>query len=111
MEFLEPAERRMLELSLSGRLTRAEAAALMGCDRGTVTRRVRSLMRRLHEPIVVALAEEGALLPELHREVGLAFFLRRESIAVIARRYGVSRYGVKRMIDTVRGWFAARKSC
>ena len=78
MEFLAPGDRKFLELCLSGKLTRREVGMLVGIDCGSVTRRVRRLMKRLNNRLVVGLVEEGQLLPELYREVGLAFFLRRE---------------------------------
>src|SRR3954463_7154225 len=75
MKFLEPADQKLLEITLGGKLSRREAAMIMGLDAGTVTRRVNTLLRRLHSRMVVALVEDGDLLPELHRDVGLAFFL------------------------------------
>ena len=109
MLFLDPLDRRLIELILSGRVTRREAGARVGRATGTMTRRIRALLRRLNDPLVVALAEDGALLPEYHQAVGLAFFLRREPMERIAREFGLTRYGVKRMIDQVRGWHAARR--
>jgi hypothetical protein len=70
---------------------------------------VHGLLKRLHDPLVVALVEEGQFLPELHREVGLAFFLRNRTQSQIEREFGVSRYAVKRMLEYVKGWHEAKK--
>src|SRR4051812_30814991 len=85
MKFLEPADRKLLEMTLGGKVSRREAAMMLGLDAGTGTRRVHSLLRRLHSRVVVALVDDGDLLPELPRDVGLAFFLHRRSIRWIAR--------------------------
>ena len=107
--FLDPADRKLLQLTLRGTLTRREVGLLLGLPCGTVTRRLHALLQRLHDPLVVALVEEGQFLPELHREVGLAFFLRNLSQAQIEREFGLSRYAVKRMLEYVRGWQGAGK--
>jgi hypothetical protein len=104
LRFLEPADRKLLEMTLGGKVSRREAAMIMGVDAGTVTRRVNSLLRRLNSRVVAALAEDGDLLPELHRDVGLAFFLHRRSVRWIARQGGLSVYAVRGMITYVRTW-------
>jgi len=108
MKFLEPADRKLLEITLRGKLSRREAGMIMGLDAGTVTRRIHTLMRRLNSRVVAALVEDGELLPELHREVGLAFFLHRRSIRRIARNGGLSEYAVRGMITYVRAWHERR---
>jgi hypothetical protein len=108
MKFLEPADRKLLEITLAGKLTRREAGMMLGLDPGTVTRRIHTLLRRLNSRVVAALAEDGDLLPELHREVGLAFFLHRRSIRWIARQAGLSEYAVRGMLTYVRGWHVRR---
>jgi DNA-directed RNA polymerase specialized sigma24 family protein len=108
MQFLEPADRKLLEITLSGKLTRREAGMIMGLDAGTVTRRIHTLLKRLNTRMVAALVEDGELLPEYHREVGLAFFLHRRSIRAISRHFGLSEYAVRRMIEYVRGWHVRR---
>src|SRR6478735_5754574 len=102
MKFLEPVDRKLLEITLRGKLSRREAGMIMGLDAGTVTRRIHTLMRRLNSRVVAALVDDGDLLPELHRDVGLAFFLHRRSIRWIARQGGLSEYAVRGMITYVR---------
>ena len=109
MQFLEPADRKLLEITLSGKLTRREAGMIMGLDAGTVTRRINTLLKRLNTRMVAALVEDGELLPELHREVGLAFFLHRRSHRWISRHFGLSEYIVRLMIEYVRGWLEGRR--
>jgi DNA-directed RNA polymerase specialized sigma subunit len=108
--FLDPVDRKLLELTVRGTLTRREAGMLVGLSSGTVTRRVRRLLDRLHHPIVAALVDYGQLLPELHREVGLAHFLRNRSFTEIEGEYGLSRYAVTRMVQYIQGWHEASRS-
>ena len=107
--FLDLADQKLLQLTLKGTLTKRDVGMLMGIAPGTVSRRIRRLMVRLHDPMVAALVESGELLPELHREVGLAFFLRRWTIARIARDYEISRHEVGLMLQYIRGWNGAMR--
>jgi DNA-directed RNA polymerase specialized sigma24 family protein len=104
ISFLPDADQRLLKLSLRGAVTRREAAALLGMSPGTVSRRLKRLMDRLNDPLVVALVDQGQLLPEGYREVGLGYFLRRMSEEEIARATGLSMWEVRRALSYVRGW-------
>jgi DNA-directed RNA polymerase specialized sigma24 family protein len=105
--FLDPADRKFLQLTLRGTLSRREVGLLLGLTCGTVTRRLHGLLNRLNDPLVVALVERGEFLPELHREVGLAYFLRGMSITQIEVAFQLSRYAVRRRLEYVRGWHKA----
>jgi hypothetical protein len=109
LRFLDEPDRKLLEFTLVGRLSRREAAMLLGMSCGNVSRRIRRLMQVLHEPLVVALIDDGQFMPEMHREVGLAYFLRRWPIPLIAREMEMTRYHVKRVLAYVRGWYEARR--
>ena len=108
--FLDPADRKFLQLTLRGTLSRREVGLLLGLTCGTVTRRLHGLLNRLNDPLVVALVERGEFLPELHREVGLAYFLRGMSITQIEVAFQLSRYAVRRRLEYVRGWHAGPKA-
>jgi DNA-directed RNA polymerase specialized sigma24 family protein len=110
VQFLDEPDRKLLEFTLIGRLSRAEAAMLLRMSRGSVSRRLRRIMQLLHDPLIVALIEQGHLLPETYRDVGLAYFLRQWSIARIARELASTPYQVKRALTYVRGWHAAKRT-
>src|SRR3954469_9743905 len=76
ISFLGQSDRQFLDVMMRGTLTHRQASELLGMAPGTITRRLKRLMGRLNDPLVVALAEHGALLPEGYRDVGLAYFLR-----------------------------------
>jgi hypothetical protein len=107
--FLDPVDRKLLEMTLTGKLTRREAAVLVGRASGNVTRRIHTLLRRLHDPVVTALVRDGKLLPEWYREVGLAFFLRKTPAERIMFDYAMSRYEVRKIVTYIRGWVAASR--
>ena len=109
MQFLDERDRKLLEMTLVGRISRREGATLMGMSRGGVTRRIRRIMNLLHDPFIVRLIDEGQLLPEGYQEIGLAYFLRRWPVDRIAREVGMSPYAVKRALMYVRGWRDANK--
>jgi hypothetical protein len=109
IEYLDLADHKLLEVTLSGKLSRREAGMLVGLSSGTVTRRIRKLINRLHDPMVAALVDGGKLLPELHQEVGLAYFLRKRPMRRIGVEYGIPICEVKRIVAYVRGWHAASK--
>jgi DNA-directed RNA polymerase specialized sigma24 family protein len=102
--FLDPADRKLLELTLQQRLSRREIGLLVGLSAGQVTRRVHTLLARLDRPVVRKLVDDGALLPDGYRAVAIAHFLRHESLRELARRTGLSLYEVRRIVTYVKGW-------
>ena len=109
ISFLEQSDRQFLAVMMRGTLTHRQASELLGMAPGTITRRLRRLMARLNDPLVVALVENGALLPEGYRDVGLAYFLRGMTAIQISRAAGVSVYEVKRELEYVRGWHGGKR--
>jgi DNA-directed RNA polymerase specialized sigma24 family protein len=107
--FLDERDQKILELTGAGRLSRREAALLLGMSHGGVTRRIHRLMQLLGDPLIVALIEDGQFLPDVQREVGLAFFLWQWPIKRIAQKFDLSLYRVRRMLEYVRGWHAANQ--
>jgi|SRR5688572_8411708 len=109
MQFLDERDKKLLEMTFVGRISRREGATLMGMSRGGVTRRIRRIMNLLHDPFIVRLIDQGQLLPEGYQEIGLAFFLRRWPVERIAREVGMTPYQVRRALTYVRGWHDANK--
>jgi DNA-directed RNA polymerase specialized sigma subunit len=102
---LGESDRKLVELTFNGRLSVREAAVICGVSSGTISRRVRSVLRRANSPIVLALMrEEALLLPGGYREVGVRYFLRRMTVEAIAWECGMSKYEVRRVIAFLKGW-------
>ncbi|HYE21030.1 MAG TPA: hypothetical protein VEA69_21465 [Tepidisphaeraceae bacterium] len=110
LAYLDPAERKLVEMVLSGRMSRREIAVLTGVPIQTVSRRMIRIVTRLHDPLVIALIEHGQLLPEGHRDLGLAYYLRRWGPTQICREYGVTEYALRKVLTYIKGWHAARRS-
>jgi DNA-directed RNA polymerase specialized sigma24 family protein len=104
ISFLTERDRRLVELSMRGTLTVRDAAQLLRMSPGTVSRRVKKLMTRLMDPLVVALVDRGLLLPEGYRDIGLAYYLRGMTVEEISRAARWSPYEVRRALAYMRGW-------
>jgi DNA-directed RNA polymerase specialized sigma24 family protein len=105
ISFLPDLDRKLVELSLDGRLKRREAALLLGLSAGTVTRRLNRLMTRLNDPLVVAAIDYGDLLPEGYKEVAIGYFLRGMTVRQVARALDLPVHEVERALAYIRGWF------
>lgn len=109
ISFLAEADRKFVLLMMRGTLTHREAGELLGTSPGSITRRLKRLMKRLNDPLVVNLVENGDLLPAGYRDVGLAYFLRGMKAIQISRAARISPYEVKREIEYVRGWHGGKR--
>lgn len=102
---LNSADRCFLELALNDAFTRRDIARIIGCDAGTVTRRLHALRRRLQNPLVIALHEKRLFLPEDYRQIGLDYFLRNRNTREIAQLRQVSRFQVLQLVHFLQSWF------
>jgi DNA-directed RNA polymerase specialized sigma24 family protein len=76
----------------------------LGRTAGTVTRRLRRLMRHLRDPLVVAVTDPLCTLPAEHRQITIEYFLHELSIPKIAQIHQLTRFEVREMLEYVRGW-------
>ncbi len=106
---LDEADRRLLRLALKYRLTVREIAPLLGCNHGSVVRRIRRLRERLCDPLVVALLDPSCPLSKLDRELALAHFLRRQPIRSLAREFDLPGIAVRKRLGYVHGWVTGRR--
>ena len=108
-QFLPEQDQRLLRLALKYRLSIREIATLIGCNHGSVVRRLRRLQQRLCDPIVVALVDRFCPLGSQDREMALDYFLRSRPLCEIARCSGLPPREVRRRILYVKGWASGRK--
>jgi len=106
MSELELSDQFFLQLALQDGKTLREVAKIVGCTTGTASRRFKALMKRLRDPLVVALFERRCPLPEDYREIGLDYFLRRRKSREIAELRLVTRFQVMQIIHFMRSWFS-----
>ena len=112
VELLLPAERALAELVMSGQATHRQIASLLQCTPGTVSRLIRRLANRLHDPRVIALLHPECPLDPEYRQVGVERFLQGKSVKEIAAGHDLSAAEVRRRIDALNFWYhglAARR--
>ena len=106
---LPDLDRRLVTLAWRKGATARDLGELLGLNHGNVVRKIQKIRRRLCDPMVVALADGGAVLPPADRDMALAHHLRRESLVHIAVRLGVPLTEVRRRMSYVTGWVNGRR--
>ena len=103
--YLDGADERLLRLALEGNMSYRAMNRVIGLKSGGGTyRRVRSLLRRLREPVVVALLDWPGELSAEQREIGIRWFVKKQSGAQIAQATGVSVWDVRKTSAFLLGW-------
>ena len=108
IDLLPPSDRLLVELVMSGAVSRKRAAELLGVEPGTVTRRLRRISARLHDPIVRELMMDRCPLAADYRQIGVEHFLTGLSAEKLGHRHGIRASEVRRMLQFVRGWCRGR---
>ena len=112
VELLLPADRALATLVMRGQASHRQIASLMKCTPGTVSRLIRRLSNRLHDPRVIALLHPQCPLEPEYRHVGVERFLQGKSIKAIAAAHELSPREVRRRIEAINFWYrglAARR--
>ena len=104
IDLLEPQDRLLVELVFSGSVSRRRAGELLKMEPGTVSRKLRRIGARLHDPIVRELLEPHCNLAADYRQIGVEHFLTGLSSQELARKHGMRAAEVRKMIEYVRGW-------
>ena len=104
LELLPVRDRAIVELTLSSNLSRAGIARALGMAPGQVSRRLRVLYARLHDPLVVALFDPRCPLAPEYRQLGTEHFLLGASARELAEKHQMSVLEVRRMLAYLRGW-------
>ena len=113
--FLDDPERMIYLLSLRRHVSLREIARLGGVNPGTVCRRLRSIRRRLEDPIVAALLTPrrpgvaAAPFGEGDRRMAVAHFLNRRAVADLAAEHGLTPPVVRKRLTWVKGWCQGRR--
>jgi DNA-directed RNA polymerase specialized sigma24 family protein len=104
VKLLREPERTLFQLLLTGNVSRRQIARMLDLPPGTITRRVQRLAARLHDPLVVALADDRCPLPRHDRELGIDHFLHGMSISQITGAHRIPSSRVRERLAFVRGW-------
>jgi hypothetical protein len=104
VSFLEGSDRLLLEMAMRNRLSTRQMGLEVGLTPGTVSRRLRRIIHRLHDPIVEALLDPSCPVARVHHRIGLDYFLRRLPLCEIARRSRLTCSQVRLVLGYLRGW-------
>ena len=104
LRLLSASDRTLVEMALKHNLTRRQIASLLNITSGSVTRRLQRIVQRLRDPLVIALSDRTCTLPPEYRQLGIEYFLHRETVATLARRHQLSRGEIEKVLQYIRGW-------
>jgi DNA-directed RNA polymerase specialized sigma24 family protein len=105
---LLPDDRALVELAIRNSASHRTLARMLNQPAGTVTRRLRRIMARLYDPIVVALLDALNPLPPEYRQLGVEHLLQGRSMRDLAEHHEMPVGKVRAMLDQIRGWHRAR---
>ena len=108
-QLLPPDERELLRLHFEQQVSLAALASLVGCNAGTMSRRVRRTVKRLQDPIVQALVTRQIPASDLDRRVGVDRFVRGHGIRRLASDHGLTTAEVRRRLAWIKGWSQGRR--
>jgi hypothetical protein len=103
-KLLGEQDRLLIDMALKHRLSRRQIGTVLGLTPGGVTRKLRRVMNRLHDPLVAALSDPDCTLAPEFRQIGIEYFLHRRPLKELSRLHRVSRQEVRSTLDYLRGW-------
>jgi hypothetical protein len=110
LRMLNADDRELVELTLKHRLCQRQIANFLGIKKGTVSRRLRRIINRLHDPLIVAITDPACMLTPDYKQLAIEYFLHQLPMHVIARRHQLTLYDVRTGLEYLRGWFRGVKS-
>jgi len=106
---LPPAQRTVVLLWLGRAHSLRSLGAALGVNPGTLCRRIARILRRLRDPVVAAIADFGADLPDNYRRIGLDRFLYGMSLRRIGGIHCLSRGEVLSILAYLKAWAVLRR--
>ena len=94
----------LLELSIRGGASHRQIGRLLNRSPGSVSRRLRRLGRRLHDPLVLALLHPACPLEGDYRQIGVERFLCGTPMPELAAKHQVSSARLRSILLFIRGW-------
>lgn len=102
--FLPPGEKTLVCLYLRGELRNRQMAQLLNLNPSTLCRRIRRWISRLNDPVVAALIHRPVGLSDREREIGMRYFLLRQSRRKLAREFEMTPFELAQVLSYVKGW-------
>jgi hypothetical protein len=104
---LLPDDRALAELVLIEAATHRQIATLLGITPGQVSRRVRNIANRLHDPRAIALLHPDCPLEPEYRQVGVERFLQDKGVKQLAAEHACPVAEIRRRLDAINFWYRA----
>lgn len=101
-------DRALVELAIRNSASHRQLARMLNQPAGTVTRRLRRIMARLYDPIVICLLDPANPLPSEYRQLGVEHLLQGRSMRDLAEHHQMPVGQVRAMLDEIRGWHRAQ---
>ena len=101
---LPEKDQALLELSLRVGASYRVIARLLKRSPGSISRSIRRLGRRLHDPLVVALTDRDCPLDPTYRQIAVEYFLAGRSVAQLAREHERTDGEVRQIVKFVSSW-------
>lgn len=102
---LLPSHRAVAELVLCEGASHRQIASLLKCTPGQVSRLIRRISNRLHDPRVTALLHPECPLDPEYRQVGVERLLQGKTMKQLAHEHQVSPAEIRRRIDAIDFWY------
>jgi DNA-binding MarR family transcriptional regulator len=110
ISLLKREDQILIELAMSGTASRRRIAELIKQPAGTVSRRLRRLAARLHDPLVLGLLDDDCPLSPQQRQIGVEHLLTRLSVRELAAKHQMSSAAVMRHLHSLRDWHRATRA-
>lgn len=101
---LREPDRTLFQLMLAGNVSRRQVARVLGIPAGTVTRRLRRIANRVHDPIVILLTDSRCPLSPDFRQLGIEHFLQGQSVCELSELHEMRPARVRDVLTFIRGW-------
>jgi DNA-directed RNA polymerase specialized sigma24 family protein len=98
----------LLELSSNQQVSFGRLASALRCNRGTISRRVASLRRRIEHPYASIVALYSRELSSLYRQVAVRRYLWGQTKTQIARELNLQPGQVRQALDAINVWCSVR---
>lgn len=102
---LPPKEKLLIEMALINKLSHRQMAVALGRPAGTITRQLNRLLRKLNDPMMIALIDADCPLPDevrwpvVHRLLGLV------TVADLTAEFGLTPEALRQHVNYARGWY------
>jgi DNA-binding NarL/FixJ family response regulator len=108
-EQLSEPDRTLVRMYLDNKNSFRQIAQLLGVSEATVARRIKKIVSRLSDPSIGGILSKGSKLGRRQRKIARDFFLRGLTVKTIARKYGMTYYNTRRIINLLRKLSMQRK--